>query len=147
MLELFLDLFLEVHLTEDVHDDQQHSNNEIPHLEDIEGLEVVELHLFGLMLVEEPDGDRYLVEEVEESDNLIAVEVVLVAEEDLKGSADAVGLHLAEDPALLAVHAVHNPRDVVNVLLVLLDLGVVRTEELHGLLLAVDQVCLVDIAE
>lgn len=99
------------------------------------------------MLVEIADGDGYLVEEVEKGDDLIAVEVLLVAEEDLEGRADAVGLHLAEDLALLAIHAVHDPRDVVDVLLVLLDLGVVVAEELHGLLLAVDQVCLVDVAE
>lgn len=148
MLELFLDLLLEVDLAEDVHDDQHHSHNEIPHFENIEGgFEVVELHFLWGVLVEVADGDGYLVEEVEEGDYLVAVEVMLVAEEDLEGGADAEGLHFAEDLALLAVHAVHNPRDVVNVLLVLLDLGVVGAEELHRLLLAVDQVGLVEICQ
>ena len=99
------------------------------------------------MLIEVAHRDGHLVEEVEKRNDFIAVELLLVAQQDLEGRPDAVGLHFAEDLALLAVHAVHDPGDVVDVLLVLLDLGVAVAEEPHGLLLAVDEIRRVDVAE
>lgn len=62
-------------------------------------------------------GYRDLVQDAQKSHQLVPLQVP-IAQRYLDGCAHAVGLHLPEQPALLALHAVQNARDVVNVLLV-----------------------------
>jgi hypothetical protein len=81
------------------------------------------------MLVEMAHRKRYFIEGVYQRHYFIALVGLLVAQEDLHRRANAVRLHLAEQSALLAVHAVHYARDVVDVSLQLPRFGVLRCEE------------------
>jgi hypothetical protein len=130
VLELLLHLPTNIDAGEDIHHDDRHSNQVIVHLHGVDcGLHVVQLGLGAHMGVEVADRYGDLVESVDQGHNLIPFVGLLVPQEDLEGSADAIRLHLAEDSAFLTIHAVHNPRNIMDESLELLYLGIGGSEE------------------
>ena len=83
---------------------------------------------------------RYLIEHVEQRHNLIPLVRSRIPQQYLQRRTHPIRLHLTEQTTLLALHAVQDVGDVVDVLLVLPHHRVARLEKFQRLLLGRTQV-------
>lgn len=133
MPKLLLDPLLHVNPAKDIN--AHHSNPPQKHkkFQLVQGgLEMRQLDVGLRMGVVEPDRLRDLAEQIQQGHELVSLDGVRVAEQYLEGGAQPVGLHLAEQSAFLAVDAVQNPRDIMDIFLEFPHL-VIRLEKLQVL--------------
>ena len=83
----------------------------------------------ALIMIESINGNRYFIESVKESNNLISFIVHVIAKKNFESCAEPISLHLAEKSAFFALNTVEDARDVMEISLVLFDMGVIGDEE------------------